>query len=551
MEKIQIGPWCVPRAQQLLCLWVATVTEMATGTIPNPSSMGRYMKSLPSLRECLIHCDSISACALESQVTSLWGINLTTPLVINTYRSFLQRILLPVDEGDIVRSFSVRAAATLDGGKVELLNSILPYCPYLSPPPRDWSNRCAFGPGAVAEVFGQSTLYSKVQLLASQLNNAGDIRSSTSRIILVPKSWKKKRLIAAEPILLGFLQHGLASVLMDSIEQCSPIRFSDQGENRSRCNMSHATIDLSDASDSILLEHVRIMIPEWYPDLVSVRSSHGSYRDSVFPLGMYGTMGSACTFPVETWIFYSLTYGIMNYFGATPEELLDIRVYGDDIVVPVIWGQLVADFLQSVGFKVNASKSYWDTSVGYRETCGVETFYDVDVSPMRLPRGATEMWLERVDFQSLSDFLSRLAYYGCFETQRVLLSSLEYWECFRPSWMNGMRLGSRPTDENLPAFTVFAPLIEESDTNISIVKWSKNRCSFSSDEWEVFARDFILRPRRDSFRAKISHMTVSRVDLLSALREMDFNLSSYYTYQSRKIELKGCAHPKGRKHPTK
>lgn len=521
MEKIQIGPWRVPRHQQLLCLWIATVTEMATGTIPNPSSMGRYLKRLPPIKECLVHCDAISACALSHEITSLWGEKLNTPLVINTYRSFLSRILLPVNEGEIFDLFSKRAAAALDEKQILLLRSIVPYCPQLPPPPRDWSNKCAFGPGAVSEVSGQLSLYRKLHLISGAAH-FDDSSGPTSRIILVPKNWKKKRLIAAEPILLGYLQHGLSAALMSAIESCSPIRFSDQEQNRCRCNMSHATIDLSDASDSVLLEHVRVLMPQWHADLVSVRSSYGRFRDKTIQLNMYGTMGSACTFPVETWVFYSLTWGIMNYLGATIEELSDIRVYGDDIVVPTSWGQLTAEFLESVGFKVNKSKSYWDTSVGYRETCGVETFYDTDVSPLRLPRGTTEMWLEKVDLQCLSDFISRLARYGCFETQRVLLSSLEMWSAYRPPWARNARLGSRTTDENLPAFTVFAPMMEESDTNVHLQTKTKSNLMFSSDQWDTFVRDFILsRQRNRGFNGSSRYLTNNFHDTFVFLEGQD------------------------------
>ncbi|DAD50663.1 TPA_asm: RNA-directed RNA polymerase [ssRNA phage SRR6960799_5] len=503
MDKIQIGPWCILRAQQLLCLWVATVTEMSTGHIPNASQMGRYLKRLPPLKECLVHCDSIKACMLSAPFVSLWGERIDDPLILNVYRSFLSRISMPVDDKGSIGAFFERAAAALDEKEDTLIRAILPYCPSLLPPARDWSNYCEFGPGAIAQIPGQLSLYRKIQLLADQESDSNDMQDSTSRIILVPKNWKKKRLIAAEPIRLGYLQHGLATMLMRSIEACSPIRFSDQGQNRQRCDISHATLDLSDASDSVLLRHVELIMPEWYEQLLSVRSTYGRYQDTVVPLGMYGTMGSACTFPVETWVFYSLSYGIMNYLGATGEQLRDLRVYGDDIVTPVIWGQVVADFLSSVGFKVNESKSFWDSSVGYRETCGVETMNNIDITPLRLPRGSTEMWLERVDFQSFSDFLSQLPYYGCFELQRVLLSSIGNWDPFRPTRMEGARLGCRLTHDALPPFTVFAPLEDELSTNLTTEAWKKHKCVFNRDQWDTFARDYILHRQRQRWFSSI------------------------------------------------
>lgn len=481
---------------------------MSTGHIPNASQMGRYMKRLPPLRECLVHCDSIKACMLSAPFVSLWGERIDDPLILNVYRSFLSRISMPVDDKGSIGAFFERAAAALDEKEDTLLRAILPYCPSLLPPARDWSNHCEFGPGAIAQLPGQLSLYRKIQLLTDQDSLTNDMQDSTSRIILVPKNWKKKRLIAAEPIRLGYLQHGLATILMRSIEACSPIRFSDQGQNRQRCDISHATIDLSDASDSVLLRHVELIMPDWYEQLLSVRSTYGRYQNTIVPLGMYGTMGSACTFPVETWVFYSLSYGIMNYLGATGEQLRDLRVYGDDIVTPMIWGQVVADFLSSVGFKVNESKSFWDSSVGYRETCGVETLNNTDITPLRLPRGSTEMWLERVDFQSFSDFLSQLPYYGCFELQRVLLSSIGNWDPFRPCGTKGARLGCRLTHDTLPPFTVFAPLEDESDTNLTTQAWKKHKCVFTCDQWDTFARDYVLHRQKQRWFSGVTRRQI-------------------------------------------
>lgn len=539
MDKIQIGPWSVSRQDQLKVLWIATVTEMATGSIPSPSMMGRYLKSLPPLRECLLSVDSLSASSLGStDFRTLWGLKLQTPLIINTYRAFLKRILLPVDESDIVNQFSMRTLATLDDRQRALLRGLLPYCPSLFGPPWDWSNRCAFGPGVVSEQSGLILPYWKVKLLAQQI--VDEESSRTSRIILVPKDWKKKRLIAAEPIGLGYAQHGLASVLMQTIEDCSPIRFSDQGQNRRRCNMQHATIDLSDASDTVLLDHVSLLLPQWYDALCQVRSTHGKYRDCLYTLNMYGTMGSACTFPVETWVFYSISYGIMNYLGATYEELQDLRVYGDDIVTPLAWGQIVSDFLTETGFKVNYGKSFWGSSDGYRETCGVETFFDSDVTPIRLPRGATEKWLENVDPQSFCDFITRLTSYGCFQLARVLLSSWGDWGVFRPQWLKSSCLGSYPDRDEPKPYSAWLLTGEQLESNISqTVKCSFNK-EFSQDQWDVFARDYYLAASGDMrFQASYYPTHLAKESLLAYAKEADhLQLNGDPSFVKRKLRVK-------------
>lgn len=451
---------------------------------------------LPPLKECIIHSTAIETGCLGNKVRTLWGTTINNPLVINTYRQFLKRVTMPVDENGIIDSFVTRASANLDDKAITLLKAIVPYTPPLVDPPKDWSNRCKFGPGQISESNRNVSEIQKIKELV-KVKLADSDQPQTSRIILVPKDWKKKRLIAAEPVEKGFLQHGLASVLMDSIEQCSPIRFADQDQNRERCDMAHATIDLSDASDSVLLDHVRILMPGWHTDLERVRSTHASYDARSIELSMYGTMGSACTFPTETWVFYSLTYGIMNKLGSSIDELQDIRVFGDDIVVPEVWGETVADFLSACGFNVNRGKSFWGLANGYRETCGKETFFDRDVTPLRLPRGATEKWFESVDPASFAKFCDSLSRFGAWETARVFLDSWQGCDDLRANELKGGIIGITDdpkirTDDPHP-LSAWHPYLPVRETNF--VTTTERSCfiKFSSEEWEIFARDWFLR----------------------------------------------------------
>jgi hypothetical protein len=59
-----------------------------------------------------------------------------------------------------------------------------------------------------------------------------------------------------------------------------------------------------------------------------------------------------------------------------------VRVYGDDIIVPVEFVPSVIDSLELFGAKVNRRKSFWNGS--FRESCGKEYYDGSDVSIVRI-----------------------------------------------------------------------------------------------------------------------------------------------------------------------
>lgn len=97
-------------------------------------------------------------------------------------------------------------------------------------------------------------------------------------------------------------------------------------------------------------------------------------------------MGNACTFPVETLLFLSVTIAaVLTHRGmrATKknvEALMgQVAIFGDDIVVPVDSRELLVEALEVLDFKVNDAKSFWTGK--FRESCGVDAFDGVDVTP--------------------------------------------------------------------------------------------------------------------------------------------------------------------------
>jgi hypothetical protein len=96
-------------------------------------------------------------------------------------------------------------------------------------------------------------------------------------------------------------------------------------------------------------------------------------------------MGSAVTFPVQTYVFAMIAIGTLLYFRGVPVTIAsirkasqEVRVFGDDIIVPNTESVHTQEILVHLGFKVNQSKTFWTGK--FRESCGMEAYDGHDVS---------------------------------------------------------------------------------------------------------------------------------------------------------------------------
>lgn len=244
------------------------------------------------------------------------------------------------------------------------------------------------------------------------------------KVVLVPKTAKTPRIIAEEPTCMMYAQQALKRSFCAYLESdfvtnhvgvrttnpgAGLVGFEDQTPNQrlaleGSLDGELATLDLSEASDRVSVQLVQRML-ERYPNflgaLMACRSTRADVPGrGVIPLAKFASMGSAMTFPVEAVVFSTIAVLAIAESLSVPvtRRLLkqlkgQVRVYGDDIIVPRRYAVSVATRLESYGFKVNHAKSFW-TGL-FRESCGKEYYAGHDVSIVklrkRLPRSLTHV----------------------------------------------------------------------------------------------------------------------------------------------------------------
>jgi hypothetical protein len=100
-----------------------------------------------------------------------------------------------------------------------------------------------------------------------------------------------------------------------------------------------------------------------------------------------------------------------------------VRVYGDDIIVPVEYVHTVIAKLEAFGLIVNGSKSFWTGK--FRESCGKEYYDGTDVSVVRV-RAALPTSRQHVpEIISTVSLRNQMYFAGNWETVKFLDEWLE------------------------------------------------------------------------------------------------------------------------------
>lgn len=258
------------------------------------------------------------------------------------------------------------------------------------------------------------------------------------KVTLVPKTLKTPRVIAIEPTCMQYVQQGLMELFVNGVESSSIlsplIGFTDQVPNQElACIGSQsgalATLDLSEASDRVSNLLVLTMFdrqPHLRDAVQACRSLQADVPGhGVIRLAKFASMGSALCFPVEAMVF--LTVAIIGIAESrcipVTRKLVrqlsgQVRIYGDDIIVPVDTVHSVMNALEAYGFKVNSRKSFWTGK--FRESCGKEYYDGTDVSIVRYRRMYPTSPAASQEMISLVSFRNQCYFAGMWQVAKYL-----------------------------------------------------------------------------------------------------------------------------------
>lgn len=283
------------------------------------------------------------------------------------------------------------------------------------------------GPGAVAEPsarddrYAFKSWYSPAQRaypfeshgrLSTQTTSLPIVTEDIStRVVMVAKDFRKRRIISVEPASQQYLQQGQMKAMYLYISRCRLQRYVDlRDQTRAhrllKSDRDIVTLDLSDASDRISWRVVHYLFPSGIRRaLFATRTPTVTYLGQAVRLAAFAPMGSAVCFPVETLVFLAVVMAAWDLrFPKDRLRSLPANVFGDDIALPSAIRPLVVEALEWCGMVINDEKST-TTESPFRESCGLDMWKGIDVTPCRIKNDVgcidTQTYLNALNHQPL------------------------------------------------------------------------------------------------------------------------------------------------------
>jgi len=226
-----------------------------------------------------------------------------------------------------------------------------------------------------------------------------------NRFTTVPKESLKDRGICIEAGCNIALQLPIGAMLKRKLYCRNIDLLNGQDRHRrwvQRASLSgeHATIDLSNASDTLALKLVKLLLPpNWFDLLFALRAPYTRLPDGTWVrLEKFSSMGNGFTFELESLIFSAILFAC-----GCGVPGVDFSVFGDDLIVPTGKARTVLAALRYFGFKANSRKTFVEGP--FRESCGGDFFDGVPVRAHYVKKIPTspEQWI------SLANGLRRLS----------------------------------------------------------------------------------------------------------------------------------------------
>ena len=410
--------------------WPICLRDLATKALTEPYSLLLLRQLLLFAYKADITYDHATEIASfdnffkVSEATRAFGesFSKSSPILLKKARSYVQNILYGTSWKEIVPSHGPGSVypRTIKG----VWKFCFPSIDYLYP----YSDYCYL-------YFNRGQYEEQEELvLAEQI---------TAKLIPVRKDSRGPRLICVHPSASIWIQKGLERALVNAISKdrrgrvVSPrghINFDDQTINGSLAFSSsidrrYATIDMKEASDrvsDILVQDLFGSNYKWFgccraQKLVVPSLKQGTYDDNIH---CYAPMGNATTFPVQSVVFWAICVSTLDVLGF--DNPGDVYVFGDDLIVPTSAAEAVINSLESFGLLVNRTKTFYRG--GFRESCGIDAFNGVNVTPLRWVKQPSSSSPE--DLVAYCDLAMRLRVAG-YETAASRLYTLVRERCRR------------------------------------------------------------------------------------------------------------------------
>lgn len=219
-----------------------------------------------------------------------------------------------------------------------------------------------------------------------------DVRGN--RFTTVAKDALKRRGICVEPSINVSLQLAVGTHIRQRLKRAGLDLMSAQPLHRrlaqSASSRGHlATIDLSNASDTVSFQLVKLLLPPmWFDLLCSLRSPFTYFQGKWVRLEKFSSMGNGYTFELETLLFLAVSMVLTELCGSPVEVGCNVSVYGDDIIVPTDAAPSVVACLSFLGLTANRKKTF--LSGPFRESCGGDFFHGVPVRAYYLKKDPCE-----------------------------------------------------------------------------------------------------------------------------------------------------------------
>ena len=275
------------------------------------------------------------------------------------------------------------------------------------------------------------------------------------RVTSVPKTLKTPRIIAIEPCAVQYVQQALLGSYLESLKHdrvmSKIIGIDNQLPNQEMARQGArtgilATLDLSEASDRVSNQHVRLLVGHHAALRRAVDATRSRKADvpghGVIRLAKYASMGSALCFPVEASVFTTLIFMGISRAHNTPitrdtvkRYVGRVRVFGDDIIIPVDCVTDVVRVLESFGFVVNHDKSFWTGR--FRESCGKDYYDQADVSVVKVRRYLPDNIRDAAGTISMVSLRNQLYFAGYWRTVKWLdeyiIRKIKFFPTVHPS----------------------------------------------------------------------------------------------------------------------